>query len=278
MVIICKELNKEFQSKEELFKELKANKEVIIQQKKSQILKSCDKGLSVAYQQMSPAFKTAVEKSLVLDDDFFYIAVNSTNFLDSHSDLHVKGIWNKTVSEQQGKNYLVADHKMELANVIAKKDDIEMFLVEVPFTALGKNYQTQTQVLVYKVRKDKINPAFKEWLDSKNDIEASVRMQYVKVELAMNSNARGDEKELKTYQEYIDKIANRDEFENIDYFWVVKEAKNVSESSLVLAGSNSATGVLNSEPLKNTHSENKNSVEEPLNNTQDKGNQFYNFI
>ena len=41
---------------------------------------------------------------------YHYIAVNTTNILDSHGDLHVKGLWNKSVKDQQGKNYLVTDH------------------------------------------------------------------------------------------------------------------------------------------------------------------------
>ena len=39
-MIFCKELNKSFNSDKELFLELKANKEMIISEKKSQIQKS----------------------------------------------------------------------------------------------------------------------------------------------------------------------------------------------------------------------------------------------
>ena len=42
-------------------------------------------------------------KGVDLDDNFHYIAVNTTNVLDSHGDLHVKGLWNKSVKDQQGK-------------------------------------------------------------------------------------------------------------------------------------------------------------------------------
>ena len=41
--MICKELDKEFASKAEMFEALKANKELIIKEKKSQIFKSCEK-------------------------------------------------------------------------------------------------------------------------------------------------------------------------------------------------------------------------------------------
>ena len=70
-------------------------------------------------------------------------------------------------------------------------------------------------------------------------------MQYVSVELALNSDAKSDQEEKAVYDEYINKIANKSDYDEIEYFWVVKEAKNVGESSLVLAGSNNATGVIN---------------------------------
>ena len=68
-------------------------------------------------------------------------------------------------------------------------------------------------------------------------------MQYVKIDLAIDSKESGNEKEKETFDKYIEIIANKSDYESIDYFWVVKEAKNVYESSLVVFGSNSATGV-----------------------------------
>ena len=259
--MICKELNKEYSSKEELFEDLKANKELIIREKKSQIFKSCDKGSAVGVKPL----KIDAIKGIDLDDNFHYIAVNTTNVLDSHGDLHVKGLWNKSVKDQQGKNYLVTDHKMELSNVVAKKENVEMFVSDIAYSSINKSFDGSTQALIYKVAKaDIINPLAKEWLESKSDIEASVRMQYVNVELAMNSTAKSDKEEKKVFDTYVSQIANKGDFEEIDYFWVVKEAKNIGESSLVLAGSNGATGVIN-EAAVSTSTNNKT---EPLKDTQ----------
>ena len=245
-MIQCKSLNKEFSSKEEMFKELKSNKEQIIALKKSQIQKSCEKGVSVVAKVLNALNLSKLSeqnKGIVLDDNYYYIAVNSTKILDSHDDLHKDGIWDVTVKARQGKNYLLADHKLELDKVIARKEHVEMFIADVPFSMIGKSYQGNTQILVYKVAKDKIkNSDVKEWLDSGDDIEASVRMQYVKIELAMNSTAKGDEEEKKVYDTNIDTIANKDDFDEIHYFWAVSEAKNINESSLVIYGSNGATG------------------------------------
>ena len=153
---------------------------------------------------------------------------------------------------------------MELANVVVKKENVEMLIAEIPFSSIGKNYEGSTQALIYKVLKTNvINELAKEWLESGDDIEASVRMQYVNIELAMNCKARDAVEESKRYNHNLNEIANKSDFDSIDYFWVVKEAKNIGESSLVLRGSNGATGVINNnEPLKSTQEV------EPLKDTQ----------
>ena len=247
------ELDKTFETEKQLFKGLKENKTEIINLKKSQIQKSFEKGLNVNLPKGLKLINS--EKNLELDENFEYVAVNTTKILDSHRDLHVKGIWNKTVKDQQGKNYLVLDHELKMSSVIVKKGDVEMFVAEIPFSSVGKNYLGSCEALIYKFPKEKIvNELAKDWLESGSGIEASVRMQYVTIKLAMNSLEPEDEEEYKCYLEYINQIANKSDFENISYFWVVTEAKNIGESSLVLQGSNSATGSLkiNNEPLENT--------------------------
>jgi len=265
-MIHCEELNKSFENKDQMFVALKNAKSDIIGLKKAQIFKSHDKGLGVNLKNIDLSKFSDTSKALMTDSNYYYVVVNTTKVLDSHKDLHKDGIWNKSVSEQQGKNYLVTDHKMEMANVVVKKENVEMILADIPFSSIGKDYPGTTQALIYKVKKtDVINPLAKEWLDSGDDIEASVRMQYVNIDLAMNSEAKGDESELKRYTDNINEIANKSEFENIDYFWIVTEAKNIGESSLVLRGSNSATGLIDNqkgEPFKSTHED------EPLENTQ----------
>ena len=102
-----------------------------------------------------------------------------------------------------------------------------------------------TQALIYKVPKDKvISKTSKDWLESGDEIEASVRMQYVTIDLAMDSSDPDDTTEKKLFDKHIDDIANKEELEVINFFWAVSEAKNKLESSLVVFGSNSATGQL----------------------------------
>jgi hypothetical protein len=251
----CLELNKSFETKVELFKALKENKTDILSLKMANVLKSCDKGTSVKTKMFDVSKHLDTVKNITMSKDCYYIVVNTTGILDSHMDLHLKGIWNKTAQEQQGKNYLVADHMLEIDKVITRKEHVEIIIAEIPFRSIGKDYDGNTQALIYKIPKDKImNEAAKEWLKSGDEIEASVRMQYVKIELAMNSDDINDKMEKANYDTYLSEIANKDDFEEINYFYLVQEAKNLRESSLVVFGSNSATGIMEykQQPSKDT--------------------------
>ena len=276
MKIYCKELDKEFNSKEDLFKALAENETFIHDAKKSQVYKSFEKGLQVVtdQKQIEKAFD-ATEKGIKFDSDYYYFVVNSANFLDSHSDVHVDGNWNKNVKDQQGKVYLVFDHSLKRSDIIAMKKDVEMFTAKISWNMLGKNYEGETYSLIYKVKKDKIvNKEAKEWLEQGHELEASVRMQYVKIETAFNSTNPDYSKQKEVYDTYYPQIANKEDFEEIEYFWVVKEAKNVMESSLVLFGSNSATGIVNNEN-KSEAVEDTPETKEQSNDTQTKKRRIF---
>lgn len=235
--------DKIYTDKQDLFKDIHANISDIVALKCAKVYKSCDKGISVVYHNLK--FNEVV-KSAGLDSNDYNVVVNTTNILDWHNDLHVPNIWRKTIMEQQGKNYLVMDHQLELGKVIAKKEHIKIHTMRIPFSAVGKGYAGITEALVYSFPKNKvINSAAKEWLESGDSIEASVRMQYVGVKLAMNSEDKDHAVYKSTYDSYISAIANKSDFDDLDHFWVVTEAKNVKESSLVLFGSNNSTGILN---------------------------------
>jgi hypothetical protein len=247
-----------FNSKEELFKHIRENKEILIDAKKSVIQKSVDKGSAVVSKCLDLLKFTDQLKGIKIDDNFYYIAVNSTMILDSHDDLHDNGLWKKSVQETQGKNYLVCDHELEVLQTITRKEHIEIFTAKIPFSLIGQPYQGDTEVLVYKIPKDQIKiEAVKEWLDSGDSIEASVRMRYVTILLALDSNDPEDATEKANYDAYINRIANKNDFEYIPYFYIIKEAQNVRESSLVVAGSNHATGLIN-----NNKSQAEKSLEE----------------
>jgi peptidyl-tRNA hydrolase len=255
-MIFCKELNKSFEDKEQMFKEISLNETLIIDAKKTEI-KSIDKGLQIVTNQneIEKALNNQIEKGLKFDADYYYFVVNSANILDSHNDMHVDGNWEKSKKEMQGKVYLVLEHKLEIENVIAMPKDIELLTAKVPFSLLGKPYDGETYSFIYKVAKDKIvHPKIDEFLKNGYNLQASVRMQYVKIEFAFNSNNPDYAKYKANFDTYYPLMENKDEFKNIEYFNIIKEAKNIKESSLVLFGSNDTTGRIDNktEPVQTT--------------------------
>lgn len=261
-MIHCKELDQDFSTQEELFKALKENKDKIISIKKKTIYTGYDvnspensKQVVSNSQVKLKAIEQSASKDLFKDTDYYYFAVNTTNVLDSHNDLHVKGIWNRSAKLQNRKNYLVDTHSLTIKDTIAYPEDVEIFVTEIPFKALGKNYEGDTEALIYKVHKDNIiGDTIKDAIDKGKTMQASVKMQYVQMEIAMKSEAKEDEDEFATYNKYKGQIANIGDFKKEPlYFFVQKEAKNIHESSLVPFGSNSATGQIKNDSLNSTH-------------------------
>lgn len=229
----CKELNKTFETKKELFAELVANKTLLIEAKKAEI--KCSESV-----QLSVVSKGEVVKGE--SDNVIYPVINTTNYMDSHGDVHAVGIWDKSISEQTGNIHYVLDHELKVGSVIAYPKNVKPLTQMMNWTDLGVNLPGETQALIYEVKLTGDEPqAFKRALKDGN-IENSVRMQYVKVELAVNDAEY--EEENKTWLNYIDKVANRERAEENGYFWYVKEAKIIKEGSAVLFGSNDATPIL----------------------------------
>jgi hypothetical protein len=256
------DLDKEFATKEEMFAEVKANKENIIAFKKSIVYKSIDKGqLSV-----NKALIVAT-KGIITKENFIYPVINTTNFLDSHLDLHQKGIWSRSSKDQQGKIRYSLDHSTKVADVIAYPKDVNIQVIDTTFKELGLDYTGDTQALVFEINKDVIdNAEALKVLNKQLPVENSVSMQYVKIELALNSEEKEYKAEKSLWDNRISSVANKEFAEEQGIMWIVTEAKIVNESSMVTQGSNSATPIIYGtseaakstsktiEPSKDTHS------------------------
>lgn len=257
--------DKEFATKEDLFDALKSNLSIIEDQKKAKIYESYKKGQSVNMKPIDVSkFDVEQQKALNLNSDFYYIVFNSTRILDSHEDVHIDGIWNKSVKEKQFKNYIVTDHELEVLNTVVRKEYVEIFTAKIPFAMLGKSYEGDTEVLIYKFPKDKIQiPVVKEWLESGDELQGSVRMRYIKFVFCMDSKNPDDAQAKANYDKYYEYIANKDDFEYIPYYFAILEASNEKESSFVIYGSNTVTG-----QLKDNQAEKSLEVPEPSQDTQ----------
>ena len=241
-MIYSQSLQKEFTTKQELFRTLKANEQNLIMIKKSQVYKSANKG------QYSPIFSkietNSIKEYSFVEDGYIYPVINTTRFLDYHDDVHFDSLWNKTLKEQQGKINYVNSHKLDILNVIAWAKDVQAFTYLIDWANVGKNYVGKTEALIFKIAKDKIRlDAAKEVFDNKIPMQGSVSMIYVKIKLGMKT----DDKDMIENREYYESkahlIVNQDRLKEQEYFFGVEEARIYQEGSMVFAGSNDATEI-----------------------------------
>lgn len=233
-------LNKKFDTQKDVFKYLKENKSDIIS------LKKVHKNQSVPVH-FTIIDKIASEKGLYPKEEitygsYVYPIINTTNYMDNHDDVHMNGIWNKSIQEQQGKVYFVADHKMEIDKIICRPKDVEMMLKDFAWNELGLTYNGFTQALIFKAKlTERSMKAAYEALKAGDPVEYSIRMQYVNISMAVNDQSPEYKEEYADWLKYYPLIANKERADERGFFFPVLEAKIYKEGSMVIAGSNEAT-------------------------------------
>jgi len=243
-----------FTSKDDLFAQLKANEENIIEFKKAHIYKGCDKsetkGVAVFNEE------TLKGIGFTTKNNFIYPIISTTKYMDSHDDVHFDGCFTKTVKDQQGKVYYCADHDLSLKGIIASKKNVEMLVKNIDWQFVGKDYTGETQALIFAIDKSTItNKDALTLIDSDPELENSIRMQYVKVMMGIDSKDKQYALNKQYYDSRISEIANKDKAIEQGYFFGVEELKIHKEGSMVIAGgSNDATRIYQqtTEPTKVT--------------------------
>lgn len=252
--MIVKELNHNFSNQKEAFEALFKNQDGIIEAKKSSVFKSCEKGASSVF---SAELIESTKGLTGAKEGFIYPIVSSTNWFDSHKDVHFDGCFNKTIKEQQGKIKYVLDHELKYDSVIAWQKHIRMFKQKVDWSDLGKDYSGDTEALIFEIAKENIRrkDVLEDILNKVESFENSVRMVYFKVKLGLNSDQKQHKENKVYYEKKIGLIKNREEVEKDGYFWGVEELGIYKEASLVVAGgSNSATAIYEIEAVSNNTS------------------------
>ena len=264
MIKVLEFPNKEFATREDLFKALVENKKELVSIKKS-VTKNAD-AVSFSYLDTSVKIDTTkedIQEQMQEPNQLnVKVVINTTNFLDSHNDLHVNGIWNKSVKDNTSFLHL-QEHEREFDKVIS--DNAKGYVQSMTWKKLGLPYDGKTEALIFESTIDKkrnefmLNQYANGWV--KNH---SVGMRYVQLELAINTEAEYDKEYKALWDEFYPLIANKEVADDRGYFWVVKEAK-IIEGSAVVMGSNSATPTLENktfEAVENT------STDEPSEDTQ----------
>lgn len=248
-----------------LFQYLKDNKKELINIKRSMPIKSAPVAINYAAQE-DKAYGTKSlpdeTKKLIAPDEpgniMVRVVANSSMVLDSHMDVLTPESWTKTVKENgpAGKNIIshIHDHIHEVGAKIGKVMNITTESVKA--SALGFAGNKSVSVLVFETEvkrqfNNKIYNMYKEEAINQH----SIGLQYVKVELAINSEDEQFEEEYKCWEKYYSKIMNPKMADERGYFWLVSEIK-LFENSAVLLGSNEATPTLETakyeEPGKST--------------------------
>ena len=242
--------SKEFKTKKELFHSLKDNEHTIIGLKKSTVFKSIEKGQSIPNLSIIP--KSATQKNQY-ESGFTYAAINSTHWLDSHQDVHIKGCYTRTVKEQQGRVYYIDTHMKGLSNIITMKNDIEMFYDDIEWSLLGKNIQGTTEALFFKMPNDKIKTDYLNLIQQDKELQNSLAMTYKNIVMAIDSDDSEFKENKDVFDKYIDTIANKEQAQKDGIFFAVKELAIMGEGSLcpIVGGSNSATSVFQIKDIQN---------------------------
>lgn len=230
-----------FETKKELHDFLIKNHEDFIYQKKN-AFKEAD-AISI-----SPLLlkKQNIDKS---EDNISEISIkvraiiNTTDVMDSHDDVHLKGIWKKTLKENKRIRH-IQEHKTGFENIISDKEDLKSFTKIYNWKDLGIDAEGNTEALVFdsNVKQSRNAQMFKEYKDGNVD-NHSVGMFYVEIKFALNSSEDEDKQLKAEYDKHIENILNKDEVVKQGYFWAVYQAK-IKEGSAVVEGSNTITPTL----------------------------------
>ncbi len=229
----------EFANKELLFDYLVKNKKELIAEKcRMDIESEVVKAATVFLHSGEDSNKS--EAGGNPDEVQVKVVMNTTNYRDGHGDVHLPGLWAKTL--QEGKPIHLQEHKATFANVIDPSPNA--YTQTKTWKELGFNFSGTTQALIFEstVSKEQNAEMFRAY---KNKVvkNHSVGMRYVKLELAVNSDKSEYKAEKAVWDANINFIANRDETEKEGFFWAIKEAK-LKEGSAVLFGSNPTTPTL----------------------------------
>lgn len=221
----------------DLFKFLIENEKTLIAQKKYEVkradpvyhtgaLENRD-GRTIKASQGTLTNKTELSVSSV---------INTTYWYDSHGDVHIDGLWKKSLSENKAL-YLLQEHIMSFKGIIS--DQVQAYTKSIAWRSLNIDFDGYTEALIFdsNVKQNRNQYMFEQYRDGyvKNH---SVGMRYVTIDLAINDEDYQGYKAI--YDKHIDKIANRGEVEDAGYFWAVTQAK-VIEGSAVPIGSNVIT-------------------------------------
>lgn len=230
----------EFNTKKELYAFLVENKQVLISQKCSAIKCGDGFGANITVIKSGIVGKSNSEDNT--NEILIKAVINTTGIMDSHGDVHIKGIWNKSLKENKRIMHLQEHKSGSFDKIISSGADLKAYVKDYSWKDLGYDAEGETQALVFEslVKNSRNSYMFNQYKNGYVD-NHSVGMQYVKLELAINDKEYEKEKDF--WDKHIGAVVNAKDAEAKGYFWVVSEAKAI-EGSAVPNGSNTVTPTL----------------------------------
>jgi len=234
---------KQFPTQKELFDFLFLNKKRLIAQKRA-VMKTADciscQPQIIVEEKSGEATKEGVEPTdaMLPENLKVKVIINTTNWMDMHSDVHIPGLWGKSLSENKMIMHL-QEHEMDFEKIIADGANLKAYVKPYTWKELGYSFDGTTEGLTFESTIEKKRNEFmlKQYKNGwvRNH---SVGMYYVKVDMAINDESYPNE--FDAWKKYFPMIINSEVALAKGYFWYVLEAKCI-EGSAVPLGSNSAT-------------------------------------
>jgi len=256
---------KHFDNQEDQIKWMVENQSVLIDQKKSEC-KEADAFSFISFAVDEKGERLKAEEVIPADATVLKVRciINTTGLMDSHEDVHIPGIWKKSLSESKI-FYLCQEHDLSFKGIIT--EEIKAYTKKYTWKELGLDLDGETEALVFDstIEKDRNEYMFSQY--QKGYVRNhSVRMRYIKQYFCVNSDAYPDQ--LENWNKYFKYVANREDAEAKNYFWAITEAK-IIEGSAVVKGSNWVTPTLDITESKEEAVENDTpSNQEPPKSTQ----------
>lgn len=258
---------KKFPTEAETFKWLVDNQILLKAQRRSENKTSDGLGfqlISYAVNEKGERIKAESDVNPVEDTGTIRVKliINATNILDSHRDVHQKGLWKKSLKEKL-MLYLCQEHDLSFKGIIS--DEVKAYTQIFTFKELGAPYEGDTECLVFDVIIHEERNSFMYKQYKKGYVRNhSVRMQYVKEYFCLDSNDPDHAQFKENYDKYSETVANKEALETCKWFYAVLEAKVRDEGSAVVKGSCFVTPTLEMEQVKNKLFQAEKSLEEEI--------------
>lgn len=186
--------------------------------------------------------------------------INTTNVIDSHMDLHLIDIWNKTVKDNPYSHHL-KQHERVFESVLSSK--ARSYNERMNFKDIGVNADMEmiANINHFVLSKSEHPFMFNKYINGEVT-QHSIGMMYVDYDIAWYDE--DSKKEMDFFNEMKALAINPEVADEAGYLWVHREAKK-REGSAVVFGSNPITPTLyvkNYEPQSSTYKM------EPLKSTQ----------